>query len=274
MYDDTPPPIPQGQGLYGALASALGAYGDWWNKGGVSQYLPAPFNEPTYSSDPASIMQAWGMGLGTGSIGGAKGAPLPILDQAAQAAQGSKFGKGWWFNSKNGNLAELEPGSLGPNGDHDGWITVGDNAEKLGLTKDQTQQAKQFQDAMYGFMSDDGKTFYDPQDYKDNEAFKTVYTTAHPGVDPSIAQSNTDFADSLTRARLWPDGILSIVRHTGGDSIDQSELNAIKATYNKIQQAYPHIPSSVVIGNEEKIWRMSPQDFEEVKHLRDLESQQ
>jgi hypothetical protein len=61
----------------------------------------------------------------------------------------SRHGKGWWYNTKNNVFMEIDSGSLGPNGDHDGWISVGDNAAKLGVDP---KVALRSQQGTYGFM--------------------------------------------------------------------------------------------------------------------------
>lgn len=65
----------------------------------------------------------------------------------AVAKPSQHFGRGWWYNTKTGELIGIDPGELGPNGDHDGWIGIGENALRLGLDPN---MAAAFQVASYG----------------------------------------------------------------------------------------------------------------------------
>lgn len=60
----------------------------------------------------------------------------------------SAFGRGWWYRIDTKEYFEIESGALGPHGDHDGWISIGENAKKLGIP---AKKAQAFQMWNYGY---------------------------------------------------------------------------------------------------------------------------
>ena len=59
-----------------------------------------------------------------------------------------KQGLGWFRNHPNRVTHKISGNDLGPNGDHDGWISIGENARSLGVDP---KKAEAFQRASFGF---------------------------------------------------------------------------------------------------------------------------
>lgn len=152
-------------------------------------------------------------------------APLSALENS--------FGRGWWFDSKSRNLHAIDAGELGPHGDHDGWITVGDNAQKLGVDP---KKASAFQLATY-HIYEPGKNPIIDSFFKEHPEFDSKFNVNSPewegGTFPPSISPEFDRAferhfgispeeagawrpESLSRVRLWPDGHMTV---SGADLI-------------------------------------------------------
>jgi len=136
----------------------------------------------------------------------------------------TNFGRGWWFNLRNGRVVEIMHSDLGPHGDHDGWISLGDNAESIGVDP---QKAKLFQAATYGFMVSpddpriadidgaddldliDGQLFVNPLNPSTDDGVERAIFVAVFGVEPE-AHLNPDF-EELVRLRYWTKGFFSVL---------------------------------------------------------------
>ncbi len=132
-----------------------------------------------------------------------KGGPQVLFDRRGS----DDFGKGWFYVRGEGRLQPIDKGDLGPHGDHDGWISVGDNAEKLGLD---LKKAEAFQAATYGFVAEDGPlaAFAIGQDYKyvdpwaeNGPDFEKAFAEKY-GFSPDEARSFR--FPELMRIRYWP----------------------------------------------------------------------
>jgi hypothetical protein len=139
--------------------------------------------------------------------------------------ESGSFGMGWWLSLINGRLIEMRYEDLGPHGDHDGWISLADNARKLGIDR---ETAQGYQDATFGFEVDkhhplyeyskigwvgEGWIFYG--DFRGStkpeviQAKKVIsdYFVQKFGSPPEHLE-HTKFPD-LIRARWWPPRLLS-----------------------------------------------------------------
>lgn len=175
------------------------------------------------------------------------------------------FGSGYWYNIVQQKLIPMDSGSLGPNGDHDGWLTIGDNAEKLGIDK---KTATAFQVAtwgpdMLGESNPYRKPFIDPttgglyewakQQY--NRTFNKVFEQTF-GVPPNVAAMDDPTVKfKIIRIRKWTNGELSI---------DTNSLRPDKTMIDKI--GTPLVLSgvkSVTVGdyNEAEYHKMSVTEF-------------
>lgn len=138
-----------------------------------------------------------------------------------------EFGTGYWYNAKTDKMFEIDSDALGPHGDHDGWIAIGDNAEKLGVDK---RRAAALQAANWGevvsedhplakyadsFTGDAGKKVFflhgESVSFNHGEEarrewegwFKEKY-----GMD--TFEASTQQFDELVRVRVWPDRSVSV----------------------------------------------------------------
>lgn len=152
----------------------------------------------------------------------------------------SNFGLGWFYNIDNGRFIEIPSSGLGPHGDHDGWLTLDENAKQIGID---VKKAKDFREATYGFIIDPGDKLYD--DIKNetdpdflnavvkidggyyfgaysgpseivNEIVDEYFMTTYGHHQPMLGYSDQTFPE-LIRVRYWPnDRTITISRQFGG----------------------------------------------------------
>lgn len=148
-----------------------------------------------------------------GAIAAGASRPSPADNPLAKSGL---FGKGWFFNKKDSQLHGIDPSDLGPHGDHDGWISIGDNAKKLGLDEN---EAKAFQTAVWGSQTDIpekykaledefyGKGYLKGEDeYYPDDELHSLYEQFFKekfGMSPQKAKENATFED-LIRVRYIP----------------------------------------------------------------------
>lgn len=162
-----------------------------------------------------------GQFVGKGGAKPAYGSKRPISSTPIDRNWNVHFGSGYWYNIATEKLVEMDPGSLGPHGDHDGWITIGDNADKLGIDK---KKATAFQVATWGpevleetnpyrkpFVDSKGQIhlWADFDHYTNSKEFARVFEKTF-GVSVDAAQPDPADAFKLVRIRKWTDGTLSI----------------------------------------------------------------
>ncbi|HVX90161.1 MAG TPA: ParB N-terminal domain-containing protein, partial [Candidatus Paceibacterota bacterium] len=187
---------------------------------------------PEYEA-PRGFERPWAAAVRAASLledSALPGAPLAALERNATRAPhmaGRKlrdsFGEGWFYNPKQGKLHKIEASDLGPHGDHDGWISIGDNAERVGVDP---KAAAAMQVATWGAHPDSPNPlirefaekhppvddFGTPQTHSyGNVENPTAYDRDFLqtfGIDPNTALDPARLG--LTRVRKWPDGTLSV----------------------------------------------------------------
>lgn len=160
--------------------------------------------------------------------------------QAAQAMRDSEYGRGWFYNPKNNSLHKIDSEDLGPHGDHDGWISIGENAKKLGIDE---KEAAAFQTATWGPRLDTANPYVKelieqlPAEAKKNEdtlyewfdehrgtpAFEKLFQKVF-GTDSNFAAGTTP---ELVRIRRWPG------RKGDADFLSITEAGAIQGSPKK-----------------------------------------
>jgi len=157
----------------------------------VLESLPAPSDTRTPRRDTSRDVQVAGI----------------LTDLIEQAGH---YGLGWFQNNKTRKLHQLDDNTLGPHGDHDGWIALGENARALGVDP---ERARAFQSGLYGF---DSTTTKDPASWKPylehDDYVSSMYYDHIPefqrlfqdefGYSPDDAPYLT--FPELSRARWWP----------------------------------------------------------------------
>jgi len=166
--------------------------------------------------------------------------PMPFRPTKEQTLEQRRgwFGTGYWI--KDGKLHKIEEGALGPHGDHDGWISIADNANKLGVDE---KKSAAFQIATYNF-ADASKNKWVDKFFKKHPEYAQAADEGTPLQDFDFFDS--DFKkffgmeahealawrpEGMFRMRKWPDGQLTI------DNID-----AIKDTRKFIEQVMAQEP--------------------------------
>lgn len=160
--------------------------------------------------------------VGKGGPNPAYGSKKPISFVPIDKNWNVDFGSGYWYNTIQQKLVPMDSGSLGPHGDHDGWITIGDNAEKIGIDK---KTATAFQVATWGPEVLDKsnpyrKPFIDPSTgelykwadldhYQYNKMFDKVFEKTF-GITRDIAFADPATEFKIIRIRKWTNGELSI----------------------------------------------------------------
>jgi AraC-like DNA-binding protein len=160
----------------------------------------------------------------------------------------SDYGVGWWHNLATGKTHEMHPDSMGAAGDHDGYLTIGDHAEGIGIPR---HEAVAFQAAQYGFP--------DPGEFGKEAAESRMTVPDNTGKEVGLVESSIHWHDPkfvakfrkrfgmkpeeamkamskwpLIRARLWKNGLLTI----------DSEYN--KVPWHVVHDIRSRIPSGVV----------------------------
>jgi hypothetical protein len=198
----------------------------------------------------------------------------------------SRHGKGWWYNTKNNVFMEIDSGSLGPNGDHDGWISVGDNAAKLGVDP---AVALRFQEGSFGFMASkddiqkaikrgeiqakdvgkDGEYYYNPNVGMDevptfNEAFEKKHGVS---MEEAGFSGMPEELSSLVRIRQWPNGRIS---YSLQKDPNPKELQGIVNTMDKIPGFWKAPKVLALLDDGASMYTLSPENFSRVRNLKDL----
>ena len=195
-------------------------------------------------------------------------------------------GKGWWYNSDNKQLHEIPQGDLGPHGDHDGWISVGDNAKKLGVDP---KVASAWQEANYGFMlpkekvqlgiktgeinpkehyiDPKGDMYYNPT-YGDrlNIADQHYYDKHNMPIENYEMTPPPKELENLVRIRQWPSGHVSF--NLSGD-VNDTILKEISSTVDKIPSLW-RAPKISIYTGDENLFHFTPENFSKLKTTRDL----
>ena len=142
------------------------------------------------------------------------------------------YGRGWWYSIPKGKLIEMHPGEIGPHSDHDGWISVGDNARKLGVDP---KKAMAFQQAVFGTTVNKKDTLYKYKKYADGYVdFKNInipqkelddYFKKNFGM--TYKQALSVRFPELIRIRWWPRRVLSFVLAELNDKYFQHFMKAL-----------------------------------------------
>ena len=196
------------------------------------------------------------------------------------------YGKGWWYNSSNKQLHEIPHGDLGPHGDHDGWISVGDNAKKLGVDP---KVASAWQEANYGFMLPKEKVQLgiktgeiNPKEHYIDPTGDMYYNPSH-GNRLNIAEQhyydkhsmpieNYEMTpppkelENLVRIRQWPSGNVSF--NLSGD-VNDNILKGISSAVDKIPSLW-RAPRISVYTEADNPFHLTPENFSKLKTTRDL----
>jgi len=188
----------------------------------------------------------------------------------------SDFGKGWFYNTNKRKLIKIDSSDLGPHGDHDGWITIGDNARKIGVDP---KKARAFQDASFGFMVKSKKDpFYpyadedgyvDPNDPSllENKDFLNLFKKKY-GM--SIEDARNIRFPQLIRIRLWPRGFLSIDLP---EDVTNKHVKYIHDIIYKLGDEIRRVNTvGLCAGDYGYGGTVSLQDLLDVKNLRDLKN--
>jgi hypothetical protein len=207
--------------------------------------------------------------------------PKPVVPEKPK----ERYGKGWWYNSDNKQLHEISHGDLGPHGDHDGWISVGDNAEKLGVDP---KVASAWQDANYGFMlpkekvqaglktgeikpndpiDSNGEMYYN-QSFGDRLKVADQHYLEKHGVPIENYEMTPppQELENLVRIRQWPSGHVSF-NLTGNASDDI--VKGISSTIDKMPSLWK-APKISVYTEADEPFNFTPENFSKLKTMRDL----
>ena len=207
--------------------------------------------------------------------------PKPVVPEKPKET----YGKGWWYNSDNKQLHEISHGDLGPHGDHDGWISVGDNAEKLGVDP---KVARAWQDANYGFMlpkekvqaglktgeikpndpiDSNGEMYYN-QSFGDRLKIADQYYLEKHGVPIENYEMTPppQELENLVRIRQWPSGHVSFdLTGNANDDI----VKGIASTVDKMPSLWK-APKISVYTEADEPFNFTPENFSKLKTMRDL----
>lgn len=194
--------------------------------------------------------------------------------------QAKSAGRGWFYNTKTKKAFAIGDGDLGPHGDHDGWISIGDNAEKLGVDK---KAAVAFQKTMYGIDTEEHPQFamFDEEGYgyvsyheideslhaEFSKVFKKVF-----GVNPTETSGFMDNeASHLWRIRDWGNGRVSIGngRYSPMTKKDHNDLMTMLDQDSDIEQAVMKA-SLLMIGTEKENIKTTGKDFVTSGSFRDI----
>jgi len=200
----------------------------------------------------------------------------------------SPHGRGWWYNTDNKKLLPIDSGSLGPHGDHDGWISVGDNAAKLGVDP---KVALRYQEGTYGFMvpkeevqkaikrgeisptdsTIDKKTgeYYYNENYGDQvPTFAEAFEKKHGmGMEEASMSGLPEELSSLVRIRQWPNGRITYSLHKEPDS---ATLQGIVNTMDQIPGFWKAPKVIALLDDGASAYTLSPENFSRVRNLKDL----
>ena len=225
---------------------------------------------------------------GQGLIPGLPGQP-PVAMFAAppEPKMSSPHGKGWWYNTENKRLLPIDSGDLGPHGDHDGWIGVGNNAEKLGVDP---AVALRFQEGSYGFMASkedvqkaiqrgeldpkdpsiakDGEYYYS-KSYGDSiPTFDEVFERKHGSSMEEAAFSGLpEELSSLVRIRQWPSGMFTYSMQTQPDNrVVQDIVN----TMDQLPGFWKAPKVLALLEDGAYAYTLSPENFSRVKSVKDF----
>ena len=204
------------------------------------------------------------------------------------------YGHGWFFNMDNNRLVKIPNDGIGPNGDHDGWLTLTDNAKQLGIDE---KKAKDFQESIYGILIDSTNPLYKELKRLQKSSSEIKDATCNPtptSIYVTTSQSDYDtspelksFLDKyfmknyghpfegypdiqfpeLLRIRLWPNGELKITRQFG--VIDEDVVDAILKIQDKLGDDLAKV-KTIDIGNEDESYVMNFNDFMSLHNLSDL----
>ena len=207
--------------------------------------------------------------------------PKPVVPDKPK----EPHGKGWWYNSDNKQLHEISHGDLGPHGDHDGWISVGDNAEKLGVDP---KVASAWQDANYGFMlpkekvqaglktgeikpndpiDSNGEMYYN-QSFGDRLKIADQHYLEKHGVPIENYEMTPppQELENLVRIRQWPSGHVSFdLTGNANDDI----VKGIASTVDKLPSLWK-APKISVYTEADEPFNFTPENFSKLKTMRDL----
>ena len=207
--------------------------------------------------------------------------PKPVVPEKPK----EPHGKGWWYNSDNKQLHEISHGDLGPHGDHDGWISVGDNAEKLGVDP---KVASAWQDANYGFMlpkekvqaglktgeikpndpiDSNGEMYYN-QSFGDRLKIADQHYLEKHGVPIENYEMTPppQELENLVRIRQWPSGHVSFdLTGNANDDI----VKGIASTVDKLPSLWK-APKISVYTEADEPFNFTPENFSKLKTMRDL----
>ena len=207
--------------------------------------------------------------------------PKPVVPEKPK----EPHGKGWWYNSDNKQLHEISHSDLGPHGDHDGWISVGDNAEKLGVDP---KVASAWQDANYGFMlpkekvqaglktgeikpndpiDSNGEMYYN-QSFGDRLKIADQHYLEKHGVPIENYEMTPppQELENLVRIRQWPSGHVSFdLTGNANDNI----VKGISSTIDKIPSLWK-APKISVYTEADEPFNFTPESFSKLKTMRDL----
>lgn len=201
-------------------------------------------------------------------------------EEVYRLVEASSHGKGWWYNIDTQQLFPIDSGSLGPNGDHDGWISIGDNAEKLGVDP---YWARAFQDATYGFMVDENSPFHEfadewgyvnPQDIdlERMREFQDLFAEEYDFDIDDVFGVTSDYASHLIRIRLWPDGFMSI--SSNGDNMTRELWPAIRDLRSQLERegALTPLVKQISLSDDtgQHNYTISREDFLSAHNARDL----
>lgn len=137
--------------------------------------------------------------------------------EGERAPVDEKDGYGYFYNILKNKLVPLATGDIGGNGDHDGWIALGDNAKEIGVDP---HKARAFQTAMYGFMvgpehplwkyaeelPDESEGRYFNAEYADPKGVKAYNKWFVKAFGTESEDAKYIKFHQLMRIRQWPDG--------------------------------------------------------------------
>ena len=191
-----------------------------------------------------------------------------------------KFGRGWWYNQENERLLPMDPKDLGPHGDHDGWIAIGDNAHKLGIDQ---EKAMSLQRGTYGMLLDETPN---PDEWK-----RLLEDTGQPDADPRSYISPDDFYEGDGRELFertygsspmsYPDSTfddLIRMRHydkqSHSDMVMDSPYSKNPGLLDQIQEALSRIsfdrPPMVSLETPDNYWNLPYEEVMSARSFRDL----
>lgn len=161
---------------------------------------------------------------------------LKLLSEMMADPRFERYGAGYFQNVPKRRIVPLDYGDLGPHGDHDGWISLGNHAEQLGLDP---HRAKAFQEAHFGNYGADEpppniKDLYDRGTFgaygeSMPELADYFFQKYGMGMDEAADQQWPD----LLRYRLWPDRLLTV---TGDEMDDQAKIaRAVRDFSDQVQ---------------------------------------